>query len=517
MKRVRKFVPVPEAFEDRTCPSLSIFYSSGNLLISGTPNTTTTPVSVNQVGGPGRNLFQVYDGSSFLGTYQALGSVTLQLNYERTDVDVNLNGGFIPGNLSIALGTGYIAANPQKAAVNVFSGTVNGGAGTVTPVAGGTVRGSVIFQNGNGQENLFVGDYQNQLSGTPIARTATPLTVRGAVNATGKAATIGQGDNLLIGGGSSVLGGLVAAQIDNITVGEAGLPTTTVSGGVSAGNSGPNPGLHLDILGTVNGNVTVNGGVPVNSLSGTSGTNKFILEATAQVNGSVSVEFGVALAGNFFELLSAPGARAAVNTGNVTFTSANGASGGPGDLYVLDGQIFGDGNTTGNLTLHLGSGTNLVQSDVGFVAGSVGIDDTGGTTVSVNGNTTIEGTSAPAFGMVINGNLTVNLGNGDNSAEIAVAPLGTFSWTSGTGNDAIVLDPDNALNGPQANSGGWHVNITLGAGDDTVNLASATFPQTIDGVINFKLAGNNTFNGPTGPAGNNWTAGPGTFTVNFLP
>jgi hypothetical protein len=45
MKRPGMTSPSLETLEHRTCPSLSVSYSSTNLFITGTPNTTTTGVN----------------------------------------------------------------------------------------------------------------------------------------------------------------------------------------------------------------------------------------------------------------------------------------------------------------------------------------------------------------------------------------------------------------------------------------------------------------------------------------
>ncbi len=453
-----------EALEDRACPSLTVSLTSSYLRISGTPTSTTDPLSITQVGGANNNLFQVKDGTHNLGTYRVSGSLYVNLTSRPNDVDVVLNGGFVPGNVQMQLGNGYVGSDPFDAAVNVASDTTGG-------TAGGTIRGSLIITGGNGQEFLDVGGYQDELAATPVPRTPAPITIRGNLTASTKAGAAGfLGDQLQLGAGTRVGGNVQATQVDSVTVGEPGNPAAaTVGGALWDTNTGSSPGTSLDIFGTVSGSVTMNTSAAV------SNGNEFTLESsTGSIGKILSVSLGSTGSGaNFFSL----GAGTTVG-GSATLTN-NGATSSPlAGMFDIEGQI------NSSLTLNLGSGDNSVTSDTGAATGDLAIN--GG-----DGNDSIGGFSVPGFSASVGGNLTVHLGSGSNVADVATAPTGTFNWTSGNGPSSLTLDPDNAFGGP-APTQSWNVNFHFGNDDDSLTLADATSPQTISGLID--LGGRTTGN-----------------------
>ncbi len=449
-----------EHLEERNCPSLVIHQTSSILLISGNSQSTTSPLTI--TGTAGTNSFQVVDGTHNLGTYQIGGSLLLNLTSESHDVDLNLNGGFIPGNVLINLGNGFVGSP-----ANILNASVNVSSGTTAPVAGGTIRGSLTFLGGNGQEtNINVGGFQATIppSATPV--TITPITVLGGVSAALRENASGFGNGLVIHAGTRVAGNVNTTYVDTLTLGDltALFGAATISGSLSAVDAGAHHSMSVDLLGNVNGNVSIN------AAGSTSGFNEFTLDQQTPGTGgligkNLNVFLGTALNGNLFTL-TAP----TTVTGNATLTNGSTSAAPLNTIFALQGTI------NGSLGLNLGNGDNLVDSDTGVINGNLSI--TGG-----NGNDSITGSGGLAFAATVAGNMTVNLGNGDNVADLAIAPGGRLRWTSGNGNDSVALDPDN-IAVPPGPSQTWSVNFHFGNGDDTMTLADAGNPQFITGLVN---------------------------------
>ncbi len=485
--------PVPrltlEPLEDRWCPALSILQTSTALTISGSPSSTTLPLSVTATA-PGTNTFRIMDGNTNLGTWKIGASLQFNLTSEPNDVDLNLNGGYIPGNVLFSLGNGFVGspANIPFASVNVSSGTT-------TPVAGGTIRGTLTFQGGRGQEtNINVGGFQATIPPAFTPVTITPITINGDLIAKMPENANGFGNGLVIHAGTLVVGSVQATNIDTLTLGDLTtlFRAATVGGDLSATDASSHHSMSVDLLGNVNGNVSVN------AAGTTAGFNEFTLQQqTAGTGGSVgnllTVSLGASANGNLFTV-----AAGTTVTGNATLINGSTSTVPVNSIFDLEGTF------DSSLTLNLGYGDNLVESDTGFIFGNLSIS--GG-----DGNDTISGKTAAAFDATIGGTLTVNLGNGNNVADIGLAPGGIFYWTSGGGSDSVALDPDGGVNTPGF-SQLWNVNFHFGNGDDTVNLVDAVNPQSITGLID--MGGR--INGNVYLQGNNWNPLP-TFQLKNVP
>src|SRR5207245_8133889 len=110
-----------------------------------------------------------------------------------------------------------------------------------------------------------------------------------------------------------------------------------------------------------------------------------------------------------------------------------------------------------------------------------------------------------AFNGTVGGSLRFNFGNGDNTVTIDHAPAGVLYWTSGNGNDSVMLG--GATNAPGET---WNVNMRFGTGSDTLTLAgngTVANPEKMTGFIDM--------GGP--PAGNSFdptnSLGAGTWVI----
>jgi hypothetical protein len=186
--------------------------------------------------------------------------------------------------------------------------------------------------------------------------------------------------------------------------------------------------------------------------------------------------------------------------GSASITGGNGAVTDSIDL----GGPFSNGAPTilGNLTINLPGGTPFLDLGDSFgatVSGNVSI--TGGTQ---GGTYTLGGGATP---LLVNGSLTVNLGDANNTLSVATNAQagGDTQVSAGAGNDSI------ALNGAMFGN----LRVSLGNGNDTVNVTSDP------GATFFLTAGNGNDSIAITPAtgGLTWTLawglGTGNDTVNL--
>ena len=121
----------------------------------------------------------------------------------------------------------------------------------------------------------------------------------------------------------------------------------------------------------------------------------------------------------------------AAGSGNNTLAvSVNGNGGSSGGLLPT---VQGDWN------IHLGDGNNTIFGPGQFFSVGGNMNVTAG-----NGNNT---QANPIIDPFVSGNLSMNLGNGTNSFELAVAPVGKFTWRSGNGSDTLTLGDNGSFTG----------------------------------------------------------------------
>jgi hypothetical protein len=223
-------------------------------------------------------------------------------------------------------------------------------------------------------------------------------------------------------------------------------------------------------LTTVGGNVTVNdsgsgAALTVNvfgnvgksvSVTGTAFEDAFVLQqASAGVGGNIL--------GNLYVDLGSGGTlgdsflldTGTTVGGNATLSTRGAPTVTPPGGFVINGTV------NGSLTANLGEGNDsLAFNTAASVLGNLSV--TGG-----NGNDVVTAAGAVA------GNLSFSFGNGNDSATVSSAPGGLLRWTSGNGNDSLTLAPTAAS--------AFNVNVLFGSGNDSFTLAGTA--STISGVV----------------------------------
>jgi hypothetical protein len=339
-------------------------------------------------------------------------------------------------------------------------------------VMGGSIRGNVTVLNGSGGEQIAIGQVGSS-PGTPAA-----LNVGGNVTVAARKAgsnpfALNAGDSLFIGPGSIIGGNLTTAFVDGVNIGEGSVSGVT-----------PTP------LSTVMGNVTISdagsshfidvedfGVVGGNvSVTGTTFGDTFTLEQTVDalggtIAGNLTLNLG---AGNgaFGDLVDLAAGTSVGGTASIT------SLGGPnvgiaGGLYELGSAVSGD------LTLNMGVGDNTVIF-TGSVSGNMRVTAANGT------NDLGGGALGGSFTGTVDGNLTLHFGNGTNTADIVNSPGGTLFWTSGNGSDTLSLEA--AFFDAFINLGTGTNNLTLNAGTTLIGTVrgsggSNTFTQN-GGTVN---------------------------------
>jgi hypothetical protein len=406
---------------------MTLVYSGGNLTLSGVPNAPATgPNSALAVTRTSGTNYQVTDGTTNLGTYAVTGNVNLSLTRDNTNININLAGGLLPGNLTIDLGLGdtdLTTTNP----VSVFGGGAS------------RVGGTVTVKNGSGVEVINIGGTQSPLI-------ASPVTIGGGVTTTLRNRNDLFGDTLFIGPGSTVNGLVNATQTDNVNVLFDPISTLSgrVGGGIIANNSGSSTALSVIADGTVNNGITMVGSSNA-SFGDEFRTGTF---GTGTVNGNVTLSLAGGL--NFVNVLTG-----SALSGNLTVTGDTGST----TTATLSGTV------NGSVGMTLGNGDNSVSLS-GAVGGNLSVyAGNGADTVSITGS--------------IGGNVSANLNNGANVLGLNGAISGArVDYTGGSGADSVSVSGTNS----------FAMNLNLGAGADTVsfaNNATTVGSATIDFGVDF--------------------------------
>jgi hypothetical protein len=332
-----------------------------------------------------------------------------------------------------------------------------------------------------------------------------------------------------VGGSVTLVGGVgFEALILGFTNGDTTLRGLSVGGDVTftpkANNVSPIVNDILDtgalLSATAGGTVVIGGNVNTTNASVVG------LGARTTVGKNVSIQ-----AGQEFRLRDIDIAATIDGSASVT-----GGSGPVTDSIDLGGP-FSNGAPTilGNLTINLPGGTPFLDLGDSFgatVGGNVSI--TGGTQggtytlgggatpLLVNGSLTVNlgdanntlsvatkaqvgadtqvsagaGNDSIALDGAMFGNLRVSLGNGNDTVTIGNAPGSQLLWSSGNGNDSVTF-------GDASNAAGetWNVNMRFGTGNDTLTLAgngTVASPEGLTGFIDMGgPPGGNSFD-PTG-------------------
>lgn len=299
-----------------------------------------------------------------------------------------------------------------------------------------------------------------------------PMTIRGSVTAAGKAA-VSTSDTFLLGDGSVVRGSVSVSNYEGVSLGDQDLTVTsvtTIAGSVSVTTAGVGPGLSVTLVGRFGGNVSVNGA------ASTAGGNQFTINPVdpggpdSVINGNLNVRFGSAIQGNFFTIAGNATETSIIN-GNVTLTSTSPSTLPLSDLFTIAGTV------QGNLTMNLGVGDN----DVDFQANAIVMGNmliTGG-----NGTNSI-GAGFNTFAGQLQGNLTINLGNGSNTVGLQTDIGGKFTFRGGNGTNDVSIDPTVQTY--------YLIDLLFGTGTNTLTLDSNNTASAFSGRVT-GTGGSNTF------------------------
>jgi hypothetical protein len=460
-----------EPLEARDCPAFNLFYTGGALVLRGTPSVPFVApgdglnfdllagnlLRIQEVGNAGGTVKN-------LGVYRPVRNTIVQLGFTNTDINFNLNGRRLPGNILLNLGAGDI--NPLS--IN----SVN--------FRDGTIGGNVTILRGSGLEILNFG--QSDILG------ALPVTVQGNITAVGRPRQdpFGIGDSLFLNAGTQVRGFVSTFAIDNIDVGEATGLVTRVSRSVTLNVATSRNVGRLNVYGEVAGSVYFQGtnaldpfftdsvilqgdnptpGVIRGNLTANYafGDARMILEAGTEVQGDVAFWTGGAGSAG---APPAPFFNQLILAGTVNGSARFFGTGDSEIIFPATGSVFGDFSVTAD------NGDNDLSAFAGFVAGSV----------------------------------FVNLGNGNNTMTVSQAPGGTFYWTSGNGDSTLTLG-----DGTTPAAAVWTVSIRFGSGSNTLTLDAAAPPQqSLTGLVRSDNGGGNTF-----VQGPNWDLLPTLVFINF--
>jgi len=434
-----------EQLEDRTVPSLTASFVSGSLYLSGTPMG-----EVDIVGNPGTpgtypNTFTVTDNSHSVGRYNITGNLLLNLTNEKGNININLNGGFLPGNVAISLNNGYVV--PGTFGVNIFDGT-----GAFPPTS--YIGGSVTITGGNGEETYNVGVSPGGLE--------DPININNNLTIAAAGSSFGSGDVLNIGDGTTIFGTVSTSQVDQVGIGSGttGANLTTIGGNLSINDAGALVGLKVDDFGVVDGSVNV---------TGTNLDDSFALQAFStgggQVGGNLNVNLNQGQT-NGDQILLGP---KTVVGGNALLAAGGNLNNTTGDQFRVLGSIFG------NATVNMGNSTNSLYfspQNVGdptpFVGGTMTVTAGNGTNyIGITGGANETG---PFAGMIQKG-LSITLGTGNNGSSsfpmtiTSVINTGQLTWRSGNGQDFVQLGDVTTGGGTSVS---YTVNMQFGNKDDTL-------------------------------------------------
>ncbi len=450
-----KVRPYLEALEDRFCPSLTVRYLGGNLFLSGTP-TGTTGLTINGVAPASSTAYTVTDGSHTLGTFNVPGSINLNLAQYQEPISVDLAGHLLGGNILMSVGLGNTTGASQP--IRIYSS-----------VAGGRVGGSVTVTGGSGNENVNIG--QDTTSAD------APVRIGGSVQFTARNGAAGPSNAVVLFNGSSIGKSLTATGVESVQVGE---PSQVAGASVGSLNvNGVADTAELSVA--IDGTSTVLGNVSILGTSQFTGLGDLVsVQGSATIGGSFNANLGDnvnlwTLGGTF--------------NGPVTVIGGGGAEVvTPLNTIILNESILGTG-TSGTFNSSFTAITGSGSTEFLFPSTATGA----ATTAVINGNLTLNfgngnndlggGAYGGVFAGIVNGNINITLGSGNDTATIQTAPTGLLNWHSGNGNDSMALSP--AAAGML-----WNVNLHFGNGNDTLNLTApgGTIIGTADGG-----GGTNTF------------------------
>ncbi len=449
-----------ERLEARDCPTVSLKYIAGNLIITGRP--TGDLIIEGSAGGP--NVFTVTDNGKALGKFALPGSLLINMPSRPGRLEINLNNKFIGGNVLLNLGRGFTGKAITASDIDIYDSNATSG------LANGTIRGSLTVLNGNGEELVNIGAHATNVP-LPVTE-IRPIRILGNLTAAARV-NANKVDGLQLGEGSIVRGNVTVTNYEEVALGlqDITLKNTTIIGkNVSITTAGVGQGVFADIYGTVQGNVYFN------AAASTANSNTLTLSPPdpdtndTVIGGSVFARFGSALVNNQFSLLSAVGnPSTSIIQGNLQIISTAGLNS-IFDLVNIQGTIFG------SASINLGDGdNNFTFTDTGFIGGNLSLWGGNGTNnFGTNGN---------VFEGVLGGSLHVTVGNGDNQVGVQTGIGGMFFFRGGNGTNLVEILPTSpAL---------FSVKFLFGTGTNQLDLNNDV---TLTGLIAGSPGASNTFN-----------------------
>jgi len=393
------------------------------------------------------------------GSYNILGSLTISMPYRFADVKIDLNGGTIPGSVTIGLGNGFVGSGTSS--VDIYDSSLTGT---------GTVGGTVTILQGDGHETLDIGAFRD-----PVALTTTPEPIRISGNLTVAASSSSGsfGNALNVAAGTNILGTVQSTLFSEVAVGSttSGAALTTIGGGLTINDYSSLRALQAVVTGVVDGSLAV---------TGTELDDIFALQQFTSGGGLVKGNLNVNL-----EDGQSAGDRIVLddNTmilGNAQLTAGANTNTSTGDQFEIFGTtVLG----ASGLTVQMGNNTNSLDFTAHNIGGPLPFIADNMTITAGNGNNIIGMMATGTFDGTIGGNLSITLGSGDNGLAgnpiVIEAQVGkTLTWHSGNG-PAVVQLGNFSTDG---NSESYTVSMVFGNDDDsvTVDIGAGTITGTIN-------------------------------------
>ncbi|MGL6073181.1 MAG: hypothetical protein ACRC8S_03355 [Fimbriiglobus sp.] len=408
MKPGLKFVQL----EDRLTPALNVLMTGGDLLITGTPVSTSYDTrdggwneEVSIIRTEGDN-FQVKDGTNVLGTYNVSGNLTLDFDSINNDVVVDLNGGTLKGNLSVDLGLGDIDTDSDNY-VSVINGAIvgdakfTGVAGDLTVALGIPIERTKFFHYG------YIWLYDQGLNGV------SPVTVGKGV----KVESVANGnsyDEFQLGGGSTVgtdvlsngvrttISGTVAR--DAIVRGNKSELTIAATGIVGDDarvfSTGTSADSKMTVAGKVAEDIQVEStGAAKATISGTVQRDTFVrankADLTVTATGTVGDDARVFAIGSEEADFYSANLTVAGKVGDDTQVESSGAA-----KATISGSVMGDASVQASNLYTVSRSVSAFMDVTGLVGQDVSVNVVGGgpvwTTIAgtVNGNVAVKSTNS---------------------------------------------------------------------------------------------------------------------------
>lgn len=427
--------------ESRVNPTFNIFYAGTTLNVVGfTDFENVMPgdgLNLTVVGTNSVRVEQVSGGLTQVnyGIYRVQNNLNVKLARYDTDINLDLNGGRIPGNVNFSLGLGDIDSATLQDFVNIIDGEIGG---------------SLSIQGGSGLETINLGDL---LSGGGLDVSGNVI-VRGNLIANPND-TFGVGDLVNINDGTLLRRDLITNEVDSINVGDPVTLTGVVNGNVvlnvqqAQGNVG-----QMDVFSQVGGNITFVGNDNTDFMGN---GDRLTLTEGSIVNGIIATAFR---GGTTSEL--------EIRSTSTVFGSISHSAFSGDDTVLINGEVFG------SVSSYLGQGDNLFELGSGAASAYVGGDIT---ITALNGANVVDMT-AVAVNSTIDGDVFISLGNGSNEIDINdfIAINGDLVQINvGSGADTVTLDGLRT----------FRFQVYLGAGLDELTITDGVGSATIDFGLDF--------------------------------